>query len=1264
MSRSRRWRRWAIGALAGLAGLVAVAVVGTYFVLVGCLGQPWLKAPLLRAATAAVGARVDYRAARVDLLSGAILDGVVVESPPEFAAVAPAIIRVGRVQVRWSLGRLLRGLAPLVNSVSITGVKLTVAQDEQGRTSLDAFMTPRSKPEPHPVPLSRLPATLFGGPAPVGRVEVDPVTLEFVRVDHSAIVERTELDGVVLSVTGDGADATVGGWRVRFGLGRPASPLDLKLSRAEDGQSPGVARARFWATVEADASKVAAAVDLRMIDQTFVTGVSADRWLHADATARFDPRGGESEVTLERLEAGDGATRFEGSIVVPDGGTPKLRRAHGEVDLARILRMVPPGVIPLRAERARLRCQADSLATTADLHDSAGGSLALDVDLANVGYAVPGSALTFALGQASLRAQPNDRGGVAASGGLALEDVRLAVGVERLSVKSLALDFEGERGADEALSGRLGVRFAGIERAGTSPVALRDGRAEVRVDALRADVGRPLASRGDVVLSVQLGSLDASAAGVRAVVDGLEVRGHAALPGRAPYSAEIESRASRLHVTRADGRALVDVPARLELRASELEPDADHPLATRGVLDVAAHLGEVDASVTLTKEADAANFGVRASARTLHAVRPFLAPAIDAIAAWDGMALAVRSSGRVEGLASSQPALRHTTTIEVGALAAGPLAARSLTVSAKSQGTALRHSAQIDVRALGLSFPGATALDDHATLSGTVDRPGRSLQVRLTSEGHAATRIDASASFDPVRKAVVYEVDSHMAQLAALAPLAAGRLDGLDLSDLAVDLSSRGTIVGAVASVGPDGSFRLEPNPTRSAAIEGQTELRAAHLKWTRGDTALLTPALSWHAVMGVSGARRTLRSALEIGTLHVDLGTHDVDVNGIRDDTEVSAAGDLADPEVDISQHLSIDAVAQDLAPEYPVGGLRFALSAERGPEGVLHLSEAKLENGRGGTTLAVNGNVDLGEGRRALSVTASVAQDLAALSTIPERFKGRGRLEAEANVTSPNLALYEVRAALKGQDVTVSFPRAGVDVDSANGDVPIAVEIEVDRRGAALKRSSDRSPYSMLRFADQHPLLTRSGFLSIGRLKTPFATIAPLVGNLAVEQNIVSLRQFEMGVRSGTITGQSALDWDGARSSVEVHVRASGVLSSHGEPFDGNIAVHYSVLDRTIEGRAEILRIGPRHLLDLLDLDDPLHVDPAMNRIRGALNFGYPESLRLVFDHGFGSAHLELGGLARLVSIADRRGIPMGPIVDKMIASMLETPEAPDAP
>jgi hypothetical protein len=578
----------------------------------------------------------------------------------------------------------------------------------------------------------------------------------------------------------------------------------------------------------------------------------------------------------------------------------------------------------------------------------------------------------------------------------------------------------------------------------------------------------------------------------------------------------------------------------------------------------------------------------------------------------------------------------------------------------------VRHEATVDARALALAVEGGTASDEHVTLAATVDRERPAIQIQLETEGRAAAKVSATASFDPARRAVPYAFDVHLARLAALAPLLAKvrGLEGFDVSRLDLALSSKGSILGVVNGVTSDGSLRLEPAPSRTAAVVGDAELRAGHVAWTRGDTALLAPSLSWRGAFGVQGARRTVESHLDLPALHVDLGPHDLDINGIRDDSSVAISGDLLDPETSLSQRMTIAAVAQDFVAEYPFGDLSLALAAERDRDGLIHVSDLKLQNGAGGTKLAASGNVELGAGRRTLSVATSLTQDLPHLAESPGRFRARGKVALEANVSSPDLALFRVRAALRATDVSFEMPRAGVAVETANGEVPITVALLVDQGGIALRPDEARSRYSMLRFADQHPLLSRSGFLSIARLKTPFVEIAPLVGNLEIEQNLISLRQFEMGVRGGTITGQWGLAWEGPKSTLELHVRASGVQSSHGEPFDGNIAVVIAAGDRTVEGRAEILRIGERHLLDLLDLQDPLHVDPAMNRVRVALLVGYPDRLRLVFDHGFASARLELGGLARLISISELRGIPMGPIVDKLLAPILDAHETKETP
>lgn len=1261
----RAWRSasWAFRALAVLLGAIVLFGLAMQLLLSRCLDQAWLKHRLVQVVRSSLGVEMDYRLARVDLLSGVDVDGLVIATPTAFRPYAEELLRVAHVQARWSLVELVRG-RPAVGQVVVSDVASTLVVDEQGRTSFDALMSSHPTTEPT-VPLSRRASKLLGTTPPIARVDIHGVSFGLVRIDHGKASERIDLRGLSLSLAVHPEAPIAAGWRAELSLGSPSRSLELELTRARLDAGAAVARARLWTVIDASSKALSAAFDLRMVDQTLFPTLPGDRWLHAEANLRFDPTAGRTEVTLDSVEAADGAARVSASVDVPDAGDPIVRRARGNVDLARLLGWLPADLVPVTAERASVRWQIDSfvLGTAAAL--SPGAALAVDLDVSNVALSIGSGSVRIDRANVSAQVRAADGAAIKAAGAAKLAGARGVLGGAPFSLDDVALDFDGQRGQGDRIGGRVAVRVARVERAGAEPVLCRGGDADLRVDGLLLDAREPLATEGDVTLSIDLESLDAGLSAMRATANGLTLRGHSALQGRAPYAIELDARAQRLRVVARDGRAPVDGPAHVEGRLHDFTPDAAHPEASSGAVEAAIEVGELQASLEATKRGDDVDFALRAAARSMSAVRPFLPPTMGDAAPWQRIALHVQSSGHVERLTAGSPVLRQRTEIDLENPSFGNIGARSLALKVKSQGTFLLHQADTDLTLLGLTVGGGQPTDDHFTLSAALDRPRTSLQVKMASEGHAATKVSASLSFDPGRRAVLYDAQAHFAGLAPLAALVSKTkgLDGFDLSELELGLSARGALFGVVESVTRDGTIVLEPNPARTAAVEGKADLRADHLRWTRGDTAILTPSLTWHGDMHASGPRRTLDSRVEVGTLHLDLGTRDVDLNGVRDDASVSAVGDLSDPDIELSQRLSVSAVEQDVVPEYPMGDVNFALSAERTQEGVVHISELKLTNGRAGTALSISGNVDVGEGRRTLSIATSATQDLARLSTIPERFTGRGTVAVEANVTSPNLALYQVRAAVKGENVTVSLPRSGIMLDTANGDVPITVELEMARSGVELKRSVDRSPYSMLRFADQHPLLAHSGFVSIAHLKTPFVSIEPLVGNLSIDQNVVSLRQFEMGVRGGTITGQCGLDWNGPKSTLELHVRASGVQSSHGEPFDGNIAVSISAADRTIEGRAEILRIGERHLLDLLDLQDPLHVDPAMNRIRSALAFGYPDTLRLIFDHGFASAHLQLGGLARLISIGEIRGIPMGPIVDKMIASMLEDHETKES-
>ena len=1264
-----RFRRWVLRALACLVGLLAVTVVAV--ALFGrSLDQPWVKRRLQGLARTLAGVEIDYRSARLDLLSGIDIVGLAVHSPAEFRPFAPELLQIERADARWSPSSIV-GRGPLIRRVTASRITLTAVVDECGRTSFDALTGSSKKSAPEPtLPLSHRASSFLGVAPPVERLDVDHIALVVIRTSHGKVSERLDLQNLSVALVATSAAPRESGVRVVARLGSPNNPLELGLTRTREGAPSGAARAKLWLTVDATSSVLTAAIDVRMLGQTFASSVSADHWLHSEVTMRFDPNAGRTSVTLDHTEAADGAATADGAMEISDGGQPTVRRAHGDIDLARLLAWLPGGLVPVTAARARVRYRIDSLIAGPVVRLSAGGAATVDVDAANVTWSGPAGTLRIGGVEVRLRARPSESGGVGVIGSMKLAGTELASEKERLVADDVAVDVDGQQGSDRTIAGRVGIRFARVARDGIQSVVARAGQLDLRAEGLQADMNDPLTARGGVTLSTELGSLDVRSVGARAMFDGLALRSHTALGGHAPYSVELEGHMSRVRVIGRDGKLLGDAPVRLEGRAHEIRPDFLRPSASRGVLSVAVVVGDTQASLDATKGSDAVDFALRAGARSLKAVRPLLSPALNDEVPWDRMALVVRSSGRIERIASGRPTIRETTQVDIEHPAFENVAARSVSLTLQSQGTAVRQRLDVDLRTQGLAIDGGSQKDDRLALKATVDGDAPSVAFQLATDGHAATNLSGSLSFDPARRAVAYVLEGHLADLAEFAPLAAKvhEFDGFDLSELEIELSARGALLGVVSGVSRDGTVKLEPNLARSAAVDGKAQLKVTHFRWAKGDTAIVTPALSWQGDMRTDGPRRTVESRLDVGTLHLDLGSRDVDVNGVHDEASAVVTGNLADPELELRQRLSIRAVEQALFPEYPLGDVAVALSVEHnpedGPEGLLHISDMKIVNGVGGTTLAVAGNVDLGSVRRTLSVTTSLTQDLARLSTVPGRFKGRGSVAVEANVTSPDLKRYRVLAALKGKDVTVALPRAGIYVETANGDVPITVGLQVGNNGVTLQGLEARSPYSMLRFSDQHPLLNRSGFLSIAHLRTPFVSIAPLVGNLAIEQNVIALRQFEMGVHNGIVTGQCGIDWNGPKSTVDLHVRAAGVQSSHGEPFDGNIAVAISAADRTIDGRAEILRIGKHHLLDLLDLEDPLHVDHAMNRIRAALIFGYPESLRLVFDHGFASAHLELGGLASLVSIGELRGIPMGPIVDKVISSMLARLDSKEAP
>ena len=1242
-----RSRRWGRRALLGLALLLAAIGVVTWGLL-RSLDKPGVKRRVQALVRQQTGFELDYGATRLRLLSGLRIEAVVVRTPVGGGA-AQELVRVGTLEASWSLRSLL-GPGAKLRSLALRDVELTLAPAPGVAPPAGA-----AAGGPPPTPLSRLLGELLGRAPPVARVSVERAALTLVQLDPDQPAERWRLAGAALAAELERAD---GAWRLRAQAGARAAPLVLWLTHEQGGAAAGAAELQLWLDATAAPTEATVTLDLQVSHQTLAPQLPVRRLLHL--AARFVPGRGRSQVTLTGTELADGIGLMDATVELPDAPAepPLLRTAHGTLDLRRLLRLSPAGPVPASVQEAWLRFDIDQLLLAPVPRLLLGGRVAAQGSADGLEVELPALGLVVDRGQLTLKAEPTADGAMAVQLAAPLRTGRLTTRTQRLTGTAIDLSAAGRLDHDGAWTGTAALRFGSAERAGAGRLAAQQGSLTVRADGLRVDPAAPLAARGQVEVRGELGGLTLAGRRSRLEAQGLSWTARGLLLGRAPYAVELTVPIDRLRLLGGRGRPLLSGRARLHLQLTEVFPDFAQPRRTRGSAKVALELGEARAQLALKKSADGVAFEGTATAPSLAAAAALLgdSPAVP----WDKVGLTLSSQGRLDRLGSGAPHLDHRTEVQLTrprlTHSGVTLAAQGLTLLASSRGTARQHEGEADLRVQGLSIGGRASGDGHLKLALTADASAPTLRLRLGADASAGPEVSLTATlgFDRARRAVSYDFDAHFARLSPLRPLLAGvrALQGFDLGGLGLGLGGRGTAIGLVDKVSASGIPSFTSRPLALLGVDGSLELRAAGLRWTDGNRAVQAPALTLQVGLRTDGARRMLRGDLSFAELHVALAHHQLDFARVHDLVDLTVSGDLAQGEGELSHELSLGALRQNFAPGYAVGDAKFVLQARRSREGVVRISSLQLTNPAGGTVLKLRGGLELGDERRSLSLRGTLEQNLARLWNVPGEYTGQGTSSLSLRLESGNLSLFHALAALRVTDGTVRLPGRSIAVESFDGEVPISADLLLDRRGVRLLRDAARNAYAELRFSDQHPLLSRRSFISVARLQTPLLTVGPLAGNLQIENNIVALSQLEMGLLAGRLTGQCLLDWGEKDAAIQLHLRASNLKGSTGERFDGNAAVVISARERSIDGRAEILHIGRRHLLALLELHDPHHADAAVNRVRSALSLGYPDRVRLSFDHGFAAARITLGGLASVVRINELRGIPIGPILDRVLA------------
>ncbi|MFO6418981.1 hypothetical protein ACLBKS_02120 [Hylemonella sp. W303a] len=707
----------------------------------------------------------------------------------------------------------------------------------------------------------------------------------------------------------------------------------------------------------------------------------------------------------------------------------------------------------------------------------------------------------------------------------------------------------------------------------------------------------------------------------------------------------------------------------LEVAGLSLVPSEPLPslLRSPGRVRLNVQADSAQAQLEADKTADAVTWKASLQAPDLLLVRPFLSPAVVARLSWQDMGVDLLSQGRVEALASPAPRIVQRTELRVHRPAWDrAVSARELVAVLDSQGDAWQHRGELQLQAEGLRVQGQDAGAQRYTLALDLDRqsskpsaPKFEARARLSSQAGVQLSFEAALAFDPQVRALRGSVKARLPAQSWPAPLLAWWPTPLDAERLALDLDAQGVLTGVITGIGQDGLPQWAPKPLTTAMLDGQAWVEARGIGWQQDGLIVEVPALRWHLVshparvdLAQAQARRTLAGTLTMERARVILAERSLSLAGLSATTGARFGAQLGD-EPEFTLQLKIDTLEQQPALPYPVRGLVWQVRALRDPDGAIHLPEFKLTHAATRTRLAAQGRLDLAPGRRRFALQGAVTQDVAGLN-LPGVVEGRGQASVDFELASPDLSTFRTQASLRLDGVNLTLPAQGIVVEGLDGDIPVYEDLYVAQGRVRLLDNLAFNPYAMLRHSDQYPLLSRGGYVSAVSITTPLVRIAPLAGNLTVRQNVFAMTQLELGVRGGRVTGQSRLDWRGRDSLLELRVRATGLRSSRGESFDGNAAVVIAARDRSVNGRAEILRIGNRHLLDLLDLADPRATDPAINQVRLALGLGYPDHVRLRFDQGFGRLLVKLGGGAELIRIDEVRGIPMGPLVDRALHAM----------
>ncbi len=434
-------------------------------------------------------------------------------SPAPLRGVAPELLRVSRLHIFWWRVPPF-GFRPALREIDVVGLTLNVVRDEQGRTSFDAI--PSAAPPKPATPRSQLARELLSTAFPIHQLRVTDATLALVQTSHGVVIERDTVRGLSLTLS---ATPHLGGARLGLAVGSQPVALALTLDRSRPGAEDTSAALRVFLQAEASATDASLALELRVTRQNLIPEVTIEQLLQLRANAKFEPADRRIQLTVSRLGVADQMATNESALELPDQGSPLVRHASGDLDLARLLRLAAPWLPRLELAAGRLRYRVADLALDR-AHETT--SIALEGELSGARLALATGTLALTSARLSLHARPNGAA-VDVEANLALNGLLLEAGTSQLRAEDVTLRLGGRRADNGAIGGQVEIRFSTLSVEGQSRLTAHDGHVALSARELRADRGL-LDATGYLSLDSELGKIEAGS-GARCTVS--KLRWHA-----------------------------------------------------------------------------------------------------------------------------------------------------------------------------------------------------------------------------------------------------------------------------------------------------------------------------------------------------------------------------------------------------------------------------------------------------------------------------------------------------------------------------------------------------------------------------------------------------------------------------------------------------------------------------------------------------------------------------------------------------------------